>query len=128
MTGSLGKTPGGGRIPTVDKDGDGKVDDVTVFCKVEHPRSVYRAARSGSYAALSVFHDDDGDGVADRRRARHRPDHRSNQSRGGDHTTNGIRMGIDGWIYIGVGDYGIKRPKPRTAARSSCGNGIVRVR
>ena len=24
--------------------------------------------------------------------------------RGGDHTTNGIRMGIDGWIYIGVGD------------------------
>ena len=28
------------------------------------------------------------------------------QQRGADHTTNGIRMGIDGWIYIAMGDYG----------------------
>ena len=39
--GSLGRTPGGGKIlRCVDKDGDGKVDDVTVFAKVEHPRGV----------------------------------------------------------------------------------------
>ena len=39
--GSLGRTPGGGRIlRCVDKDGDGKVDDVTVFAKVDHPRGV----------------------------------------------------------------------------------------
>ena len=29
-----------------------------------------------------------------------------NQARGVDHTTNGIRMGIDGWIYIAIGDFG----------------------
>ena len=26
--------------------------------------------------------------------------------RGADHTTNGVRMGIDGWLYIAVGDFG----------------------
>ena len=26
--------------------------------------------------------------------------------RGADHTCNGVRMGIDGWIYIAVGDFG----------------------
>ena len=36
--GSLGRTPGGGKIlRCVDKDGDGKADDVTVFAKVDHP-------------------------------------------------------------------------------------------
>ena len=89
--GSLGRTPGGGRIMRcVDEDGDGKADRVTVFAKVEHPRGVIatRTARSGSCTrrSLSVFHDDNGDGVSDRqdvlvtglttepdRRARRRP-------------------------------------------------------
>ena len=35
--GSLGRNPGGGKIlRCVDKDGDGKMDTVTTFCKVEH--------------------------------------------------------------------------------------------
>ena len=39
--GSLGRTPGGGKIlRCVDRDGDGKVDEVTVFAKVDHPRGV----------------------------------------------------------------------------------------
>ena len=88
--GSLGRTPGGGKIlRCVDEDGDGKVDGVTVFAKVEHPRGVI--AQDGKVwvmhpPTLSVFHDDDGDGVSDRqevlvtgpddrpdRRARRRP-------------------------------------------------------
>ena len=39
--GSLGRTPGGGRIlRCVDMNDDGKVDEVTVFAKVDHPRGV----------------------------------------------------------------------------------------
>ena len=114
--GSLGRTPGGGKIlRCVDRDGDGKADDVTVFAKVEHPRGV--CYRAGSVwvmhpPTLSVFHDDDGDGVADRQDVLVTgltTDQITN--RGGDHTTNCVRMGIDGWLYIGVGDYGIKEAK-----------------
>jgi hypothetical protein len=48
--GSLGRTPGGGKIlRCVDKDGDGKVDDVAVYAKVDHPRDVVTGpARCGS--------------------------------------------------------------------------------
>src|SRR5262249_15805403 len=39
--GSIGRTPGGGRVlRCVDKDGDGKVDEVTVFAKMDHPRGL----------------------------------------------------------------------------------------
>ena len=46
--GSLGRTPGGGRVlRCVDKDGDGKVDDVKVFAKMEHPRGADLPGRLG---------------------------------------------------------------------------------
>jgi putative membrane-bound dehydrogenase-like protein len=132
--GSLGRTPGGGRIlRCTDKDGDGKVDEVTVFARVDHPRGVVQ--RGGSVwvmhpPTLSVFHDDNGDGVADRQDVLVTgltTDMITN--RGGDHTTNGIRMGIDGWIYIGVGDYGIKEARAKDESRVvHRGGGIVRVR
>src|SRR5262245_55520873 len=132
--GSLGRTPGGGRIlRCLDKDGDGKVDSVTVYAKVDHPRGV--VYRDGAVwvmhpPTLSVFHDDNGDGISDRQEVLVTgltTDQITN--RGGDHTTNCVRMGIDGWLYIGVGDYGIKLAKGkdgRTIVQR--GGGIVRVR
>ncbi len=132
--GSLGRTPGGGRVlRCVDRDGDGKVDEVTVFAKMEHPRGLI--ARQGKVwvmhpPTLSLFHDEDGDGVADRQEilvTGLTTDMIT--KRGGDHTTNGIRMGIDGWIYIGVGDYGIKEAKGKDGKTITLrGGGIVRVR
>ncbi|MBO0699335.1 MAG: CotH kinase family protein, partial [Zavarzinella sp.] len=132
--GSLGRAAGGGRIlRCLDKDGDGKVDSVTVFAKVEHPRGV--VYRDGAVwvmhpPTLSVFHDDDGDGIADRQDVLVTgltTDMITN--RGGDHTTNCVRMGIDGWLYIGVGDYGIKEAKGKDGRRIvQRGGGIVRVR
>jgi len=132
--GSLGKAAGGGRIlRCVNKDGDGKVDDVTVFAKVEHPRGV--VYRAGSVwvmhpPTLTVFYDDDGDGVADRQDVLVTGLTTDQITiRGGDHTTNGIRMGIDGWIYIGVGDYGIKKAKAKDGSTVVLrGGGILRVR
>ncbi|HEV3338754.1 MAG TPA: PVC-type heme-binding CxxCH protein [Pirellulales bacterium] len=132
--GSLGRTPGGGKIlRCVDQDDDGKVDTVTVFAKVEHPRGV--VYRTGAVwvmhpPTLSVFHDDDGDGVSDRQDVLVTgltTDQITN--RGGDHTTNCVRMGIDGWLYIGVGDYGIKQAVGTDGTTiSQRGGGIVRVR
>ena len=132
--GSLGRAPGGGRIlRCVDRDGDGKVDEVTVFAKVEHPRGVIY--RDGAVwvmhpPTLTVFHDDDGDGIADRQEVLVTGLTTDQITiRGGDHTTNGIRMGIDGWIYIGVGDYGIKKATARDGSSVVLrGGGIVRVR
>ncbi len=132
--GSLGRTPGGGKIlRCVDKDGDGKVDDVTVFARVEHPRGV--CYRAGSLwvmhpPTLSVFHDDNGDGIADRQEVLVTGlTTEQITNRGGDHTTNCVRMGIDGWLYIGVGDYGIKEAKGKDGRTIVLrGGGIVRVR
>lgn len=132
--GSLGRTPGGGKIlRCVDENDDGKVDSVTVFAKVEHPRGlVYRdgAVWVMHPPTLTVFHDDDGDGVSDQQQVLVTgltTDQISN--RGGDHTTNCVRMGIDGWLYIGVGDYGIKQAVGTDGTAISLrGGGVVRVR
>ena len=132
--GSLGRTPGGGKIlRCTDRDGDGKVDEVTVFAKVDHPRGI--AYRNGKVwvmhpPTLSVFEDTDVDGVSDKQEDLV-TGLTTNQitDRGGDHTTNGVRMGIDGWLYIGVGDYGIKQAKGKDGRTITLrGGGIVRVR
>ena len=132
--GSLGTDRNGGKVlRCIDRDMDGVMDSVTTYCRVDHVRGV--VYRNGAVWVchppfLSVFHDDDGDGVADR-----------NQqlvsglttdlvnTRGGDHTTNCIRMGIDGWLYIGDGDYGVAEAKGIDGSTVSLrGGGILRVR
>lgn len=132
--GSLGRTPGGGRIVRlVDRDGDGKADGSTVFARVDHPRGV--AYRNGKLwvchpPTLSVFEDTDGDGVADKRETLVTGlTTRLIRDRGGDHTTNCVRFGIDGWLYIGVGDYGIHEARGKDGRTISLrGGGVVRVR
>jgi putative membrane-bound dehydrogenase-like protein len=132
--GSLGRNPGGGRVVRcIDSDGDGKADQVTVFARMEHPRGVI--AQDGKVWVLhppylSVFRDDDGDGQSDRREVLVSGLTTSLiDERGGDHTTNGIRMGIDGWIYIAVGDYGFHKAKGKDGTTlSRRGGGILRVR
>ncbi|MDB5349961.1 MAG: cotH 2 [Planctomycetota bacterium] len=132
--GSLGRTPGGGRVMRcLDDDGDGKADRITTFAKMEHPRGVI--AQDGKVWVLhppflSVFRDEDGDGASDRQETLVSGLTTSQiDERGGDHTTNGIRMGIDGWIYIAVGDYGFHGAKGKDGTTlSQRGGGILRVR
>jgi putative membrane-bound dehydrogenase-like protein len=132
--GSLGRTPGGGRVVRcIDVDGDGKADRVNVFAKMEHPRGV--VAQDGKVwvlhpPLLSLFVDDDGDGTSDRQDVLVSGLTTSQiDERGGDHTTNGIRMGLDGWIYIAVGDYGFHGAKGKDGTiLSQRGGGILRVR
>jgi putative membrane-bound dehydrogenase-like protein len=132
--GSLGKKPGEGKIlRCIDTDGDGKADRINEFAKVDHPRGL--VYDNGSLwvlhpPTLSVFHDDDGDGRSDRQETLVTgisTDYVN--KRGADHTTNGIQMGIDGWIYIAVGDFGFTQAKGTDGTTlSRRGGGVARVR
>jgi putative membrane-bound dehydrogenase-like protein len=130
--GSIGRTPGGGKVlRCVDKDGDGKVDEVTTFAKMDHPRGlIYQDGNLWVLHStfLSVYHDG-GKGVADRSEVlvTGLTSDMVNQ-RGGDHATNGIRMGLDGWIYIAVGDYGPPEAKGKDGSKIMMRGGIARVR
>lgn len=132
--GSLGKEAGRGKILRCrDRDGDGQAEDVVEFAKIDHPRGlIYDNGKLWvlSPPQLVVFHDDDLDGVADRKEVLIEGISTEYVGiRGADHTTNGIRMGIDGWIYIAVGDYGVTAAKGTDGrVLNRRGGGIIRVR
>lgn len=132
--GSLGTEKDGGKVlRCVDDDGDGVMDEVTTFCRVDHVRGVFYRAGAvwvSHPPYLSVLHDDDGDGVADRSRRLVRGlTSEMVNTRGGDHTTNGVRMGVDGWLYIGSGDYGTPKAEGIDGSKVVLrGGGILRVR
>lgn len=132
--GSLGKEKGRGRVlRCLDVDGDGTADEISVFAEMDHPRGLFYD--NGSLwvlhpPLLSVFHDDDRDGKADRSETLITGITTDQLSkRGADHTTNGIRMGIDGWIYIAVGDFGFVNAKGADGTTlTKRGGGVLRVR
>jgi len=132
--GSLGKEKGRGKVlRCIDADGDGVADKINEFARMDHPRGLIYD--NGSLwvlhpPLLSVYHDDDLDGVADRSETLVTGISTDQvEKRGADHTTNGIRMGIDGWIYIAVGDFGFTQAKGKDGTTlGRRGGGIVRVR
>ncbi|CAN5698684.1 hypothetical protein BH24ACI4_BH24ACI4_22130 [soil metagenome] len=131
--GSLQADPGMGYIVRlVDADRDGRADAYTVFAELDSPRG---AVFDGD--ALYVSHppfvtalrDSDGDGIADDRRTLVRGLGFGLDFRGADHTTNGIEMGIDGWLYVAVGDYGFVKATGADGQEIQLrGGGNVRVR
>ena len=147
MIGSLGKDPGKGYVmKLVDCNNDGVVDTRSVFAHVDNPRGLLPVGDK-LYVLYTVFSEETGlaegmdlvvyedanrDGVAD---GPSQPliEHISNveflRQRGTDHSTNGIRMGIDGWIYIAVGDFGFHNAIDRSGTQMTMlGGGILRVR
>lgn len=147
MIGSLGKEPGKGKIVKLtDSDNDGKVDKHTVFAMADNPRGIIvngdkvfvlhttfsKESGIATGMDLVVFEDKDGDGIADgpsKPLIQNISSPKFLQSRGTDHATNGIRMGIDGWIYIAVGDFGFHGAIDRSDKEMTMlGGGIVRVR
>ena len=144
--GSLGKGAGKGRIVRlIDEDNDGVHDSYTIFAIIDNPRGIVPVGdklyvlhtRWGAEAKfegmfLSVLEDKDWDGVADgppQTLVSEISTRKFNQDRGVDHTTNGIRMGIDGWIYIAVGDFGFVDAVGTDGTKLTMyGGGIIRVR
>ncbi len=147
MLGSLGKGPGKGKIVRlVDTNGDGEANKHTVYANIDNPRGLIAVgtklyvlhtvipASIGKLTGmhLSVLEDKNWDGIADGAPKKLISDispPKHNQDRGADHTTNGIRMGIDGWIYIAVGDFGIHGAKGTDGTElTMLGGGVLRVR
>ena len=132
--GSLGKDKDRGRVVRcLDLDGDGKADKFNDFAKMDHPRGL--VYDNGSLWVLhppflTVFRDTNGDGVSDESEVLIEGISTEEvNKRGADHTTNGIRMGIDGWIYIAVGDFGFNKAVAKDGTTlSKRGGGVVRIR
>ncbi len=139
--------PKDGRIPgkivrMCDTNGDGKADEFKTFCEVESPRGVIwdgngMGADGKMPGTVYVMHppnltaytDTDGDGKADKQEDILTGLGFDLGFRGADHTTNGCRLGIDGFIYIAVGDYGFIGAKAKDGKtlthRGGC---VVRIR
>lgn len=133
--GSLGREKGRGRVVRLrDKDNDGKADEVLTVAKMDNPRGVW-VDGNAMYVlhppAFEKYVDDNGDGVYDRSEVLVKGVSTEDTltNRGPDHTTNGFRVGPDGWAYIAMGDFGALKAvgKDGTAIQVH-GGGIVRVR
>ena len=133
--GSLDRKPDRGKVVMCkDTDGDGQADVFTTFAKMDSPRGVvWDGSTQTLYCMhppnLTAYQDADGDGVAEKQWDLITGLGFGLDFRGADHTTNGCRMGIDGWIYIAVGDYGAVQAKGKDGRTLAMrGGGIVRVR
>jgi putative heme-binding domain-containing protein len=145
MQGSLGKKLGLGYIAKLtDTNQDGKADKRTVYAKMDNPRGiisignrliVLHCTKDGDKVGtqqLSVYLDADGDGLADgpaKPLVTNIGNPKSLKNRGTDHSTNNIRLGIDGWVYISIGDFGFVGAEGTDGKKLTMhGGGVVRVR
>jgi glucose/arabinose dehydrogenase len=125
---------GRGRVVQLaDLDADGVADRYSVFAdSLDSVRGlVYDAGTLYVMHSptLSAMRDTDGDGVADQREVLVRGLGFDLEDRGGDHTSNGLTLGIDGWLYLAVGDYGFVDAVGSDGHRLQLrGGGVVRVR
>ncbi|MFL5563157.1 MAG: hypothetical protein ACJ79K_16955 [Gemmatimonadaceae bacterium] len=128
-----GAVKGRGRIiRLVDNNGDGKADHYSVFAIVDSPRGI--AVDGNTVYVLHVpyltaFRDTNGDGIADKADTIVRNLGFGLDVRSSDHSTNNIALGIDGWIYVAVGDYGYLNAKGKDGTTiTHRGGSVVRVR
>lgn len=109
--GSLGRDADRGRVLRLrDKDGDGRADEVTEFiASIDSPRGLiwdHDRLYLLHPPHVSVFFDKDGDGVAEESKRLVSNIAFGFKDRPADHTTNGLDLGVDGWIYVAGGDFG----------------------
>lgn len=131
--GSLDRKPKRGRIVRcVDTNDDGQADKFTTFAEMDSPRGIVVDGNTVYVQHppfISVYHDDNGDGVSDSSRVLVKGLGFDLNFRGADHTTNGMTLGIDGWLYIAVGDYGFVKAEGADGKTVQLrGGGVVRVR
>lgn len=120
-------------VRCVDTDGDGQADQFTDYVPdIDSPRGscfVDGTLYVVNPPFLTAFRDTDGDGIADERKNLITGLGFDLTFRGADHTSNGVRMGIDGWLYLAIGDYGFLKAMGTDGNTLHLhGGGIVRVR
>ncbi len=131
--GSIDAKPDRGRVVRcTDTNGDGKADKFVTFATMDSPRGIWfdnNVLYVQHPPLVEAFIDDDGDGKSDRSEVLVRGLGFDLKFRGADHTINGMRMGIDGFLYIACGDYGGTNVVAKDGARIQVhGGGVVRVR
>jgi glucose/arabinose dehydrogenase len=132
--GSLDRGANRGRVLRVrDVDGDGHADEVKEFvANVDSPRGLVWD-RDRLYLLhpphLSAYIDHDGNGVADEEKVLVKNIAFTFKDRPADHSSNGIELGIDGWIYCAIGDFGFMEAEGTDGRKMQLrGGGVVRVR
>ncbi len=132
--GSLGRDPGRGRVLRLrDTNGDGRADEVKEFVKnVDSPRGLiwdHDRLYLLHPPHISVFFDRDHDGISEESKKLIDGIAFGFADRPADHTTNGLELGIDGWIYIAGGDFGfLKATGTDGRTLQHRGGGVIRFR
>lgn len=116
-----------------DIDGDGKADETKLFVSdVDSPRGLVWD-RDRLYVMhpphLSAFIDHDGDGVSDEQKILVKNIAFDFKDRPADHTSNGVTLGIDGWLYLAIGDFGFMEAEGADGTKLQFRyGGVIRVR
>lgn len=131
--GSVERKPKRGRVIRLrDLDGDGRADETKVFCEVDSPRGLvwdHDRLYLVHPPHLSEFIDADHDGVAEKQNILVNGIAFGFKDRPADHTTNGLSLGIDGWLYIAGGDFGFMDAVGTDGKHlQHRGGGVIRVR
>jgi putative membrane-bound dehydrogenase-like protein len=119
----------GGRVKVLtDRDGDGRFDDAQVFLDhLPFPTGI-KVWRKGVLitAAPEIIYAEDttGDGVADVKTPLYRGFGEGNQQ----HRVNGLRWGLDNWLYVGNGDSGGTIQSLQTQERVRFSGRDIRIR
>lgn len=132
--GSLDRKPHLGRVLRVrDTNGDGQADEVKAFVPdVDSPRGLvwdHDRLYLLHPPDLSVFLDRDGDGIAEERKTLVKGIAFGFKDRPADHSSNGLELGIDGWLYAAIGDFGFLEAIGTDGRKLQLrGGGVVRLR
>jgi putative membrane-bound dehydrogenase-like protein len=132
--GSLDRKPHLGRVLRVrDTNGDGQADEVRALVPdIDSPRGLVWD-HDRLYVLhppdISVFFDRDGDGVAEERKTLVKGIAFTFKDRPADHSSNGLELGVDGWLYAAIGDFGFMEAVGTDGKKLQLrGGGVVRVR
>ncbi len=132
--GSLDRQPRRGSVLRLrDLDGDGRADESKLFvADVDSPRGLvwdHDRLYLMHPPHLSAFIDKDGDGIADEQKILVKNIAFGFKDRPADHTSNGVTLGIDGWLYLAIGDFGFLEAEGTDGRKLQLrGGGVVRVR
>lgn len=116
-----------------DLDGDGRADEAKPFvAEVDSPRGLvwdHDRVYLMHPPHLSAFIDHDGDGIADEEKVLVKNIAFGFKDRPADHTSNGVTLGIDGWLYLAIGDFGFMEAEGADGKKLQLrAGGVVRVR
>ena len=132
--GAQGTAPDRGRIVRLrDTDGDGRSDETKEFVRnLDAPRGLLWD-KDRLYVVhppnLSAFIDADGDGISEKQEVLVEGIGWDYSGRPADHATNGLSIGVDGYLYIAGGDFAIMKAtgSDGTTLQHRAG-GVIRVR